>query len=74
MVICDFVLPKTSETSSAARVLLNFDAVTFLSLTGAKIRTEEDFEALAKGAGFEGFRMACSSFDAYVVMELLKKK
>jgi len=73
VIICDFILPKTSETSSAARVLLNFDAVTFSSLVGGKIRTEDEFEALAIGAGFEGFKMACSASDVYAVMELLKK-
>ncbi|KAJ8432325.1 hypothetical protein Cgig2_032332 [Carnegiea gigantea] len=74
VIICDFILPKTSQTSYAAKVLLNFDAVTFSSLVGGKIRTEEEFEALAKGAGFEGFKMACSTSDTYAVMEFLKKK
>lgn len=73
VIICDFILPKTSKTSYAANALLNLDALTLSSVVGGKIRTEEEFEALAKGAGFEGFKMACSS-DAFAVMEFLKKK
>jgi len=73
VIICDFFLPKTPKTSYAANVLLNLDAITLSSLVGGKIRKEEEFEALAKGAGFEGFKMACSS-DAFAVMEFLKKK
>ncbi|KAJ8432326.1 hypothetical protein Cgig2_032333 [Carnegiea gigantea] len=73
VIICDFILPKTSKSGYAANMLLNLDAVLLSSLVGAKIRTKEEFEALAKGAGFEGFKMACSS-DAFVVIEFLKKK
>ena len=49
------------------------DALTLSSLVGGKIRAEEEFEALATGAGFEGFKMACSISDAYAVMEFFKK-
>ena len=72
MIICDFILPKASKTGYAANVLLNLDAITLSSLVGGKIRKEEAFEALAKAAGFEGFKMACSS-NAFAVMEFLKK-
>ncbi|KAJ8432331.1 hypothetical protein Cgig2_032338 [Carnegiea gigantea] len=74
VIICDFILPKTPKTSYATNVLLNLDALALSSVVGGKIRTEEEFEALAKGAGFEGFKMACSTSDAFAVMEFLKKK
>jgi len=39
---------------------------------GGKERTEKEFEALAKGAGFQGFQVMCSAFNTYN-MEFIKK-
>ncbi|CAI8587147.1 unnamed protein product [Vicia faba] len=38
---------------------------------GGKERTQKEFEALARGAGFQGFQIACCAFNMYV-MEFLK--
>jgi caffeic acid 3-O-methyltransferase len=39
---------------------------------GGKERTEKEFEALAKGAGFQGFQVMCSAFNTYN-MEFIQK-
>nr|WMX25281.1 O-methyltransferase OMT3 [Lophophora williamsii] len=74
VILYEFIFPKASETSYAARVILNIDAVTLATVVGGRIRTEAEFEALAKGAGFEGFKMAYSTSEVDAVMEFLKKK
>ena len=39
---------------------------------GGKERTEKEFEALSKAAGFSGFQVICRAFTVMGVMELYK--
>ncbi|GAB4846039.1 Caffeic acid 3-O-methyltransferase [Ancistrocladus abbreviatus] len=71
VILCDFILPVEPQTSNAAKTVLIIDAITLVHNLGGKERTEREYEALAKGAGFKGFRVACPAYHT-TVMELLK--
>ena len=71
VIVCEYILPVAPETNHAARTVFHVDAIMLAHNPGGKERTEQEFEALAKGAGFEGFRVACSAYDTKV-MEFLK--
>lgn len=72
VIVCEYILPVAPETSHAARTVFHVDAIMLAHNPGGKERTEQEFESLAEGAGFEGFRVACSAYDTKV-MEFLKK-
>lgn len=72
VIVCEYILPVAPETNHAARTVFHVDAIMLAHNPGGKERTEHEFESLAKGAGFEGFRVACSAYDTKV-MEFLKK-
>nr|WMX25284.1 O-methyltransferase OMT6 [Lophophora williamsii] len=71
VIVCEYILPVAPETNHAARTVFHVDAIMLAHNPGGKERTEQEFESLAKGAGFEGFRVACSAYDTKV-MEFLK--
>ncbi|XP_021762873.1 caffeic acid 3-O-methyltransferase 1-like [Chenopodium quinoa] len=72
VIICEGLRPDPQEitTSVEANSILQLDMV-MMATTGGKERTEKEFEALAFAAGFQGFQVACSAYNAKV-MELLK--
>uniref|UniRef100_A0AAU7BAY9 O-methyltransferase 1 n=1 Tax=Lophophora williamsii TaxID=130138 RepID=A0AAU7BAY9_LOPWI len=72
VIVCEYILPVAPETNHAARTVFHVDAIMLAHNPGGKERTEQEFESLAKGAGFEGFRVACSAYGTKV-MEFLKK-
>ncbi|KAJ8443729.1 hypothetical protein Cgig2_029634 [Carnegiea gigantea] len=72
VIVCDYILPMAPETSHSARVASNLDICMLAYCDGGKERTEQEFEALAKGIGFESFTVVCSAYDLKV-MEFLKK-
>ncbi|KAJ8443725.1 hypothetical protein Cgig2_029630 [Carnegiea gigantea] len=72
VIVCDYILPVALETSHSARIASNLDIHMLAYCGGGKERTEQEFEALAKGAGFESFRVTCSAYDLKV-LEFLKK-
>ena len=72
VIVCDYILPMAPETSHSVRVASNLDIYMLAYCGGGKERTEQEFEALAKGAGFESFTVVCSTYDLKV-MEFLKK-
>ncbi|GAB2264995.1 Caffeic acid 3-O-methyltransferase [Dionaea muscipula] len=71
VIVCEYILPVAPETTNAARVVFHVDAVMLAHNPGGKERTEKEFEALAKGAGFRGFQVAASAYDTKVI-EFLK--
>lgn len=71
VIVCESFLPEEVETSHAAKFAFQFDAIMMVVPNG-KERTEKEFQALAKAAGFQGFRVACSAYDTKV-MEFLKQ-
>uniref|UniRef100_A0A803KSU3 O-methyltransferase C-terminal domain-containing protein n=1 Tax=Chenopodium quinoa TaxID=63459 RepID=A0A803KSU3_CHEQI len=74
VIVSEHVLPEEVETSYAAKFAFQFDGI-MMAVPNGKERTEKEFQALAKAAGFKGFRVACSAYDTKLtkVMEFLKK-
>ncbi|XP_042480157.1 caffeic acid 3-O-methyltransferase 1-like [Macadamia integrifolia] len=72
VIVVDGLLPATPETSLAAKTEIHMDIIMLGHNPGGKERTQREFEILAKGAGFPGFRVACYAFNTYV-LEFLKK-
>ncbi|XP_057472322.1 caffeic acid 3-O-methyltransferase 1-like [Actinidia eriantha] len=72
VIVAECILPEAPDTSLATKNVVHIDVIMLAHNPGGKERTEKEFEALAKGAGFEGFRVMCCAFNTYV-MEFLKK-
>ncbi|XP_057467983.1 caffeic acid 3-O-methyltransferase-like [Actinidia eriantha] len=72
VIVAEYILPVAPNTSLATKSVVDTDVIMLAHTQGGKERTEKEFEALAKGAGFEGFRVMCCAFNTYV-MEFLKK-
>ncbi|XP_042494034.1 caffeic acid 3-O-methyltransferase-like [Macadamia integrifolia] len=73
VIVVDGLLPAIPEATRAAQGQIQMDCIMLAHFSGGKERTQKEFEALAMGAGFSGFRVACSyTFNSYV-MEFLKK-
>ncbi|GMH18321.1 hypothetical protein Nepgr_020162 [Nepenthes gracilis] len=72
VIVCESVLPKATETTASSRVVLLSDMIMLAQCLGGKERSENEFEGLAKRAGFQDFKVACSAYDIKV-MEFLKK-
>ncbi|KAJ8443733.1 hypothetical protein Cgig2_029638 [Carnegiea gigantea] len=60
VIVCDYILPVAPETSHSTRVASNLDVGMLAYCGGGKERTEQEFEALAKGAGFETLTVLCA--------------
>ncbi|GKB64361.1 RNA-directed DNA polymerase, eukaryota, reverse transcriptase zinc-binding domain protein [Tanacetum coccineum] len=58
MIVVESVLPEVPDSTRATQVVLCVDMIMMAHNPGGKERTLKDFEALAKGAGFKGFRKA----------------
>nr|QTZ19620.1 caffeic acid 3-O-methyltransferase-like protein [Bixa orellana] len=65
------VVPEFPSTDLVTQNVHKFDISMFQSIPGAKERTQEEFETLAKKAGFKSLRLVCRAH-SYWVMELLK--
>ncbi|KAL6972199.1 Caffeic acid 3-O-methyltransferase 1 [Sarracenia purpurea var. burkii] len=72
VIVAEYILPVAPDTSLATKNVVHMDAIMLAQTAGGKERTEKEFEDLAKGAGFEDFRVMCCAFNTYV-MEFLKK-
>ncbi|KAL6972192.1 Caffeic acid 3-O-methyltransferase 1 [Sarracenia purpurea var. burkii] len=72
VIVAEYILPVAPDTSLATKNVIHMDAIMLAQTAGGKERTEKEFEDLAKGAGFEDFRVMCCAFNTYV-MEFLKK-
>ncbi|KAK7848236.1 isoliquiritigenin 2'-o-methyltransferase, partial [Quercus suber] len=55
VIIMDFILPEEPEASNASKYVSMLDNAMFIQ-PGGKERTEKEFEALSKAAGFSGFQ------------------
>ncbi|WOG90928.1 hypothetical protein DCAR_0310175 [Daucus carota subsp. sativus] len=69
IVIADSILPEYPE--NATKTAIHFDAIMLAYIPGGRERTEKEFEALAKSAGFKRFNKVCSALDIWI-MELCK--
>nr|WME87917.1 O-methyltransferases [Bergenia purpurascens] len=71
VILAECILPVTPDTSLATKGVIHIDVIMLAHNPGGKERTEKEFEALAKGAGFQGFQVFCNAFNSYI-MEFLK--
>ncbi|KAG0490249.1 hypothetical protein HPP92_007112 [Vanilla planifolia] len=55
VIAMDGILPVVPETTSTAQVVSLVDLIMLAHNPGGKERTREEFESLAKNAGFKGF-------------------
>ena len=72
LIITECIIPVAPATGLATKIVCHVDIIMLAQTPGGKERTEKEFVELAKGAGFEGFRVACCAFGTYI-MEFLKK-
>ncbi|KAI3744913.1 hypothetical protein L1987_58011 [Smallanthus sonchifolius] len=71
VIVVDAILPFLPDTSSCVQVNTNIDAIMMTQDPGGKERTEDEFLALAKCAGFRGIRKECVVYNFWV-MEFYK--
>ncbi|GMH18326.1 hypothetical protein Nepgr_020167 [Nepenthes gracilis] len=73
VIVCEPILPATIETATTTtKVVFHIDLIMLADFVKGKERSENEFEGLAKVAGFQGFRVVCSAYHIKV-MEFLKK-
>ncbi|CAN6728358.1 unnamed protein product [Malus baccata var. baccata] len=62
VILVDIIIPVSPNSSLATKLANHVDIIMLTHNPGGKERTEKEFEALAKGSGFQGFRVMCSAF------------
>nr|AFK34973.1 unknown [Lotus japonicus] len=72
VILTECNIPQVPDFKLASRCVFEMDVIMLCHSSGGRERTAKEYEALAKGAGFQGFRVACCAFNMYV-MEFLKK-
>ncbi|XP_039163957.1 caffeic acid 3-O-methyltransferase 1-like [Eucalyptus grandis] len=70
-IVIGVVLPEDPETSAASLYASTLDN-TMLMQPGGQERTEREFRALSKAAGFSELKVACVASNLWTVMELYK--
>ncbi|CAL5381448.1 unnamed protein product [Camellia sinensis] len=55
VIIAELILPEVPDTKIANQIAIVVDAIMLANTPDGKERTEKEFEALAKGAGFAVF-------------------
>ncbi|KAL8127742.1 caffeic acid 3-O-methyltransferase-like isoform X2 [Apium graveolens] len=71
VVVAESILPEQPETSLVTKTVLHFDAYMLIDIPGGRERTEKEFDALAKRAGFKRFNKLCCAFNIWI-MEFCK--
>nr|Q42653.1 RecName: Full=Flavone 3'-O-methyltransferase OMT2 [Chrysosplenium americanum]AAA86982.1 caffeic acid O-methyl transferase [Chrysosplenium americanum] len=72
VILAECILPEVPDSSLATKGVVHIDVITVAHNPGGKERTEKEFEALAKAAGFQGFQVFCNAFNTYII-EFSKK-
>nr|AAD48913.1 caffeate O-methyltransferase [Liquidambar styraciflua] len=72
VILAECILPVAPDASLPTKAVVHIDVIMLAHNPGGKERTEKEFEALAKGAGFEGFRVALCAYNTWII-EFLKK-
>lgn len=67
VIVFDFILPETPETTGAAQSAYLLDMLMMLESPSGKERTEKEFKKLAFLSGFSNFEAICSFSNAFVV-------
>ncbi|XP_022718854.1 caffeic acid 3-O-methyltransferase-like [Durio zibethinus] len=71
IVLVEALIPEVPKTDIVTKTILQRDLGLLHILPGAKERTKQEFEALAKQAGFASFKLVCRAYNHWV-MELHK--
>ncbi|XP_073031921.1 caffeic acid 3-O-methyltransferase-like [Primulina eburnea] len=71
VILAECILPDAPDTGLSTKNTVHVDVIMLAHNPGGKERTEKEFEALAKGAGFKGFRKVCCAYNSWI-MELHK--
>ncbi|GFP93710.1 caffeic acid 3-o-methyltransferase 1 [Phtheirospermum japonicum] len=71
VILAEYVLPDGPDNGVPTKNAVNVDLHVLSQTPGGKERTEKEFHALAKGAGFKEFHKVCCAYD-YWVMEFCK--
>ncbi|KAL2527551.1 Flavone 3'-O-methyltransferase 1 [Abeliophyllum distichum] len=71
VILAECILPEAPDTGLATKNVVHIDVIMLAHNPGGKERTENDFKALAKGAGFKDFRKVCCAYNSWI-LELLK--
>ena len=72
VIVAESILSDYPDPSLATKLVVHIDCIMLAHNPGGKERTEKEFEALAKGAEFQGFQVKCCAFGSYI-MEFLKR-
>ncbi|XP_010520933.1 PREDICTED: flavone 3'-O-methyltransferase 1-like [Tarenaya hassleriana] len=72
VIVAECVLPVAPDPSLLTKQVVHIDCIMLAHNPGGKERTEKEFEGLAIGSGFQGFRVVCNAFGTYI-MEFIKK-
>ncbi|XP_010267679.1 PREDICTED: caffeic acid 3-O-methyltransferase 1-like [Nelumbo nucifera] len=67
VVVVEGILPVAAEASLAAQSLYQIDVIMMNQHVGGKERTDKEYEALAKRAGFTGIRLVCCVYSNWVI-------
>lgn len=71
VILAECILPEAPDASLATRNVVHIDVIMLAHNPGGKERTEREFEALAKAAGFREFRKVCCAVNTWI-MEFCK--
>ncbi|XVF77583.1 hypothetical protein PTKIN_Ptkin14bG0057000 [Pterospermum kingtungense] len=72
VIVAEYMIPDYPDPSLSTKLVLHLDCIMLSHTPGGRERTEKEFKALAKGAGFQGFQVKCSAFGCHI-MEFLKR-
>ncbi|KAL3630754.1 Caffeic acid 3-O-methyltransferase [Castilleja foliolosa] len=71
VILAECILPEVPDTGLATQNVVHVDVIMLAHNPGGKERTEKEFQALAKGAGFKEFHKVCCAYNSWI-MELSK--
>ncbi|KAF8369474.1 hypothetical protein HHK36_032509 [Tetracentron sinense] len=71
LIVMESIVPVAPETTLAAKFVCRKDLLMMSQTAGGKERTQQEYTALAIGAGFSGVRFVCQS-NPFWVMEFYK--
>ncbi|XP_022945961.1 caffeic acid 3-O-methyltransferase [Cucurbita moschata] len=71
VIVAECILPDAPDSSLATKGVIHIDVIMLAHNPGGKERTEQEFHALGKAAGFQGFKVHSCAFNTYI-MEFLK--
>ncbi|KAL2335356.1 hypothetical protein Fmac_016569 [Flemingia macrophylla] len=71
VILVEGIIPEMPDSKLSSKCEFQMDLTMLCHTSNGKERTEKEYQALATGAGFYAFRVACSVLNMHV-MELLK--